>query len=152
MGSAPSGFGAVHRQIGILQQFFNADAILRGESNTDAGVGSHQMAKTFIGLSDRLIDTTGKGRDIFRTFNNRLNYSKFITAQSCNDIRFIETVLQAPRHRFQQFIADPMTEQVVDTLEFVNVDVEQSQLLAIYQSRERRFKLLLKEHSIRKIC
>src|ERR1700722_7147284 len=97
------------------------------------------MAETFARLADRLMNSGDEGRHIFRTFYSCLNHSKFVTAQPCNDILLIETILKARRHGFQKLIAYPMPERVVDAFEFVDVNVEQSHLLSLHTPRECRF-------------
>src|SRR5579863_4114601 len=47
---------------------------------------------------------------------------------------------QPGRHRLQQLIPDGMTERIVDTLEFVDVDVEHGELTATLDTLKLQFE------------
>ena len=55
------------------------------------------MTETFARLTDRLVNSGNESRDVFRTLDGSLNYGKFVTAESGNDISLIETISQASR-------------------------------------------------------
>ena len=76
------------------------------------------------------MDPRHEVRDIRRPLDRGLNDRKFVAAEPGNDIGLVEAAAQATGHGLQQFIADRMTERVVDALEFIDVDIEHRQLLA----------------------
>ena len=131
MGAAALGLGGVHREIGVLDQLIQIGAVLRRQRDADAGVGREMMAEALIGLPDRrrgCASRIPRRRRVPPT-------AVWITANSSPPSRAmrsarLEAILDAGRHGLQQLIADMVSERVVDALEFVDVDIEQRELLA----------------------
>src|SRR5437763_1836715 len=130
IGSAAVGLGAVHRQIGILDQLIEIGAILRRQSNADAGVGHELVAEALIGLTDRLMNARHEFYDVAGIFDIGLDHRELIAAKPGDMVGISDAIPDAPRHGFQQLIADMMSERVVDALELVDIDVKQRELLA----------------------
>jgi hypothetical protein len=64
IGPASFGFGAIHRQIGILQQLIEIGAVLRSQRNADAGVGGELVTQTLVRFPDRLVNLRHQVGDI----------------------------------------------------------------------------------------
>ena len=60
-------------------------------------------------------------------------------------------LLDAGGHGLQQLVADMMSERVVDALEFVDVDIEQCELLAAAGSLQLAFDLFAEQHPVRQV-
>ena len=60
-------------------------------------------------------------------------------------------LLDAGGHGLQQFVADMMAERVVDALEFVDVDIEQRELLAASGLLQLALDLLAEQHPVRQV-
>ena len=86
IGSASGGLGAVHREIGILQQLIEIGAILRRQRNADAGVGRDLVTETFIGLADRLINARHQVGDVAGGSDRGLNDGEFVAAEPGDEI------------------------------------------------------------------
>ena len=80
MGSAPVGLGAVHRQIGILDELLQIGAVARSQRDADAGIGRELMAEALIGLSDRLVNSRNEFDDIGDAAGICLNDREFVAA------------------------------------------------------------------------
>ena len=57
-----------------------------------------------------------------------LDDGEFVAAEPGDEIGVAARSRQAAGDRFQQFVADQVSERVVDALEFVDVDVEHGEL------------------------
>src|SRR5450756_2538753 len=88
------------------------------------------VAEAFIGLPDRLLDPRHELHDFTGVADIGLDHRELVAAEPGDVIGFPDAAPEAAGHRLQQFIADMMSERVVDALELVDVDIEQSELLA----------------------
>ena len=151
VGAAAAGLGAVHRQIGVLDQLVEIGAVLRRQRDADPGVGRQLMAEALVGLADRVVDP----RDEFHDLVGALT-PVWITANSSPPSRAIRSLvpdaaLDAAGDGLQQFVADMMAERIVDALEFVDVDIEQGELLAAAGLLELALDLLAEQHAVRQV-
>ena len=152
IGPTTVGLGAVHRQIGILDQLIEIGAILRRQSNADAGVGHELVAEALIGLTDRLMNARHEFHDVAGIFDIGLDHRELIAAKPGDMVGISDAIPDAPRHGFQQLIADMMSERVVDALELVDIDVKQRELLAAAGSLQFLFDSFAEQHSVRQVC
>ena len=130
MGAASLGLGGVHREVGVLDQLVEFGAVLRRQRDADAGVGREMMAEALIGLPDRLVDAGHEFLDVGAAADRGLDHREFVAAEAGDQVARLDAVLEAGRDRLQKLVADMMSERVVDALEFVDVDIEQRELLA----------------------
>ena len=88
------------------------------------------MAEAFIGLPDRLVNTRHEFHDVVGVGDVGLDHRELVAAQP-RDVIGIPDAAPDPRgHRLQEFVADVMSERIVDALELVDVDIEQCELTA----------------------
>ena len=66
-------------------------------------------------------------------------------------IGFPDTASDAGGYRFQQFIADVMSERIVDALELIDVDIEQCELFAAAGSLQLAFDLFAEQYPVRQV-
>ena len=151
MGAAAFGLGAVHRQIGVLDQLVEIGAVLRRQRDADAGVGRELMAEALMGLPDRLVDPRHEFDDVVAVAGRGLDHGEFVAAEPGDQVGRLEAVLDAGGDGLQQFVADMVSERVVDALEFVDVDVEQRELLAADGLLQLALDLLAEQHPVRQV-
>ena len=151
MGAAPFGLGAVHRQIGVLDQLIEIGAVLRRQRDADAGIGREMMAEALIGLPDRLVNPRHEFHDVGAVADAGLDHRKFVAAEPGDQIGRLDAVLDAGGDGLQQFVADMMSERVVDALEFVDVDIEQGELLAPAGLLKLALDLFAEQHPVRQV-
>ena len=81
MGAAAFGLGAIHREIGVLDQLVEIGAVLRRQRDADAGVGREMMAEALIGLPDRLVDPRHEIHDVGAAADAGLDHGEFVAAE-----------------------------------------------------------------------
>src|SRR5665213_906513 len=148
IGSASVGLGAIHRHFRVLQQLIEIRAILRRQRNADAGIGGDQMTRALEGLTDCPIDSFHQMDGIGGTLYRGLNDREFVATKPCRQVRVPETAAQATGYRFEELIADRMSERIIDALEFVDVDIKNRQLFTGLHLAERVFELLAEQYPI----
>ena len=151
IGPAAVGLGAVHRQIGILDQLIEIGAVLRRQRDADAGIGRELVTEAFIGLPDRLMNARHEFHDVARVPDGGLDHRELVAAQPRDMIGLADAAPDAGGHGLQQFVADMMSERVVDALELVDVDIEQCELLAAAGSLQLAFDLFAEQHPVRQV-
>ena len=77
-----------------------------------------------------------------------MDHRKFVAAQPRHHVGIAEATAQPARNRFQQFVADRMSERVVDAFELVDVDVHHGELLAGPHRLQRVLELFAKQHPV----
>ena len=151
MGSASSGLGAIHRQIGVLDQLIQLGAVLRRQCNADAGVGRELVTEALIGLPDRLVNSGDEFHDVADVPDAGLDHRELVTAEPRDQIGLADAAPDPAGHRLQQFIADMVPERVVDALELVDVDIEQGELLALAGPLQLALDLFAEQHPVRQV-
>ena len=151
IGSAAVGLGAVHRQIGILDQLIEIGAVLRRQRDADAGVGRELVTEALIGLPDRLMNSRHEFHDVGGVADAGLDHRELVAAQPRDQVGLPDAAPDAVGHGLQQFVADMMPERVVDALELVDVDIEQRELLAPAGSLQLAFDLFAEQHPVRQV-
>ncbi len=109
------------------------------------------MAETLVRLTHHRIDPRDEIGDVFGLLHRGLNDSEFVTAEARDKIRLADTAAQPDRHGLQQFIADRMAQRIVDTLEFVDVDIEHRELTTLSNAPELLFEPLAEQGAVGKI-
>ena len=151
MGSASPGLGAIHREVGVLDQLIQIGAVLRRQCNADAGVGRELVTEALIGLPDQFVNAGDEFHDIADVPDAGLDHRKLVAAEPRDQIGLAEATPDAASHRLQQFIADMVSERVVDALELVDIDIEQGELLAGTGSLQFAFDLFAEQHPVRQV-
>jgi hypothetical protein len=100
-GSAPVGLGAIHRQIGILDELIQIGAVLRSQCNADAGVGRELVPEALIRLPDRLMNSGHEFDDLGGVLDSGLNDRKLVTTQPRDEIGFPDAAPDAVSHDLQ---------------------------------------------------
>ena len=80
-----------------------------------------------------------------------LDHGEFVAAEPGDQVGRLEAVLDAGGDRLQQFVADMVSERVVDALEFVDVDIEQGELLAADGLLKLALDLFAEQHPVRQV-
>ena len=151
MGSASAGLGAIHGEVGVLDQLIQFGAVLRRQCNADAGVGRELMTEALIGLPDRLMNSGDELHDIADVPDAGLDHRELVAAEPRDQVGLAEATADAVGHRLQQFIADMVPERVVDALELVDIDIEQRELLALAGALQLALDLLAEQHPVRQV-
>src|SRR5260370_9292572 len=89
--------------------------------------------------------------DIGGAPDSRLNDRKFVTAQPSDKIGLADTGPDAAGHDRQEFVADMVSERVVDALELVDVDIKQGELFAPAGSLQFALDLFAEQHPVRQV-
>ena len=102
-------------------------------------------------LSDRLVNSRHEFHDVGDVAGICLNHRKFVAPKPRDKIGLPDTAPEPGSHHLQQFIADMMSERIVDSLEFVDVDIKQCELLVPFGSLQFAFDLFAEQHPIRQV-
>ncbi len=151
MDAASLGLGGVHREVGVLDQLVELGAVFGRDRDADAGVGRKMVAEALIGLAYRLVNAGHEFLDLGAAADRGLDHRKFVAAETGDEIARLGAILEAGRDRLQKFIADVVSERVVDAFEFVDVDIEQCELLAANGLAQLALDLLAEQHPVRKV-
>ena len=108
---APAGgFGLIHRQIRVFQDLIKIVAMLRRQGDSYAGIGSNLVTLAIIGCANGVIDTGNEVHRLGRVLYQGLDDCEFIASQARDEIAVPHALTQTRGHRFQQFIADHVSE------------------------------------------
>ena len=97
------------------------------------------------------MDSRHEFDDFVAVADGGLDHGKFVAAEPGDQVGRLDAGLDAGRDRFQQFVADMMSERVVDALEFVDIDIEQGELLAGNRLVQLALDLLAEQHPVRQV-
>ncbi len=89
--------------------------------------------------------------DIARVRDVGLDHREFVAAQPRDVIGIADAAPDPPGHRLQQFVADMMSERIVDALEFVDVDIKQRELSAAAGTLQLAFDAFAEQHPVRQV-
>ena len=109
------------------------------------------MAEAFIGLPDRLLDSGHEFDDIVDIADIGLDHRELVAAEPRDHVGIADTAPEAGGHQLQQLVADMMSEQVVDALEFVDVDIEQCELPAAAGHLQLVLDPFAEQHPVRQV-
>ena len=151
MGAASGGLGGIHRQIRVLQDLVEIGAVLRRQRNADAGVGGDLVTEAFVGLPDRIEHPRHELGDVGHGLDRGLNDREFVAAEARDEIARSDALPEGDGHRFQQFVADQMSERIVDALEFVDVEVKHGELVAGGEGGEFALQPVMEQGAVRQI-
>ena len=89
--------------------------------------------------------------DVARVRDVGLDHRELVAAQPRDMIGIADAAPDPPGHGLQQFVADMMSERIVDALEFVDVDIEQCELSAAAGSLQLAFDAFAEQHPVRQV-
>ncbi len=141
--------GSIHCGIGILEQHFQIQAIVRINADAQRWRDREFMARDFEGAPEDLNQPMGHfGRRSRMKSGHGKN--EFITAQPRQGINAPHDAIQSPRHLAQQLVADTVTQRIVDALEMIQVEKNDGNfsLLAL-GSRQHLHKTFAQQAPIR---
>ena len=107
--------------------------------------------KTLVRSADRIENPRYEVSDLGRVPDRGLNDGEFVASQPCDEVAAVDALAETLGYRFQQFVADHMSERIVDALEFVDVDIQYRQLLAGCNMIELLFQPFVKQCAIGQI-
>ena len=152
IGPAARRLGGIHRQIGVLENLVEIDAVLGRQRDADAGVRGQLVAETFVGLPDRIENPV----DEFGDVGSGSSTAVWTMANSSPPSRATKSGavthrLRLTGDRLQQFVADQVAERVVDALEFIDVDVVHRQLLARGDAGQFQLQPFVEQCAVRQV-
>src|SRR6516164_7173510 len=77
--------------------------------------------------------------------------SVLVAAETRDQVGIPYAVANARGHALQEFVADMMPEGIVDAFEFVDIDVEQGELLAVSRFLQLALDLLAEQCAVRQV-
>src|SRR6185437_8731519 len=130
VGAAAARLGGIHGKVGVLDELVMIGAVQRRHGDADRGIGRKLMAEALIWLADRLVYPRDEGGDLVGRTRGGLDHGELVAAKPRDQVAVPEAAPDAVRYRLQELVADVMPKGIVDTLELVDVDVEQGKLFA----------------------
>ena len=148
IGSSTCIFCLIKRYISGFHQRIEIVGIIWCDGDANADIDDDLMVFDTKRCMNRIAHPHRQIGGIRRPLEQNLRYGKFIAAQSGDQIYISGTISQPLGNANEQFIADRMTEGVVDTLQMVDIEIQERQLFAAMGAFEYLFKLLAKQSSI----
>ena len=109
------------------------------------------MAETIERQPDRAEDGRDEIGDVVDGLDRGLNDREFVAAEPRDKSVGADAEAQARGDRFEQFVADHVTERIIDALEFVDVDVVHGKVFARRDACEFLLQPLAKQGAVRQI-
>ena len=142
--------GAVHRDIGVFQQFIRRHRIGGEEGDPHAGAAGDVITAHLVGHGQRIDQLRGNPDHLFRPLRIHQHDGEFIAAQARHRIGFTHAILQPARHFDQQIVADGMAQGVVDRFEVIQIDEHQRHHRLFAPGLDHRLaQAVLKQHAVR---
>ena len=108
------------------------------------------MAAAVERRSQRLIDPRDQVVNVLGALDTLLEHGEFIAAEAGDEILGPDRLAQPLRDRLQEFVADRMSQRVVDPLELVDVDIEDRER-ASRSFPQQSFGMALEQRAVRQI-
>src|SRR3954469_8629463 len=109
------------------------------------------MSEALIRPSYRLVDAGHEFLDLGAAADSGLDHRKFVATEAGDEIARLGAILEAGGDRLRKLLADMVSKRVVDALEFIDVDIEQRELLAADGLAKLTLDLLAEQHPVRKV-
>ena len=126
----PVFLGAVHREVGVAQQFGGVVAILRGEGDAGASGGNDVRILETEGIGHRVDQLAGQGFQAGQVVAILDDDGEQAAAEVAEDVLAAEQAAQAPGDRGEQEIAGLVAEGVIDPCQLVDIDKDDGARLA----------------------
>ena len=105
------------------------------------------------GFAQHVDDFSTDGLNVARLGKRGQQNRKLIAAQTCKRVAFAQTLTQARADREQQFVAETVTERIVDDFEMVEIEAQYRQrLFAALALRQQQAQMVTKQRTIRQAC
>ena len=147
VGALAFALGAVEREIGVLEQFVAARAVLWAHRHAEAGGQLHGSAADGDIRVERAVDLArqrGRVRAFAQTGDEQ---AELVAAEACDHV-IGEQVLQPLSGLAQQRIANGVAHRVVDHLEIVEIDEDGHRAVRRALARDRAVELLDEETAV----
>ena len=150
IGSAAGRLRRIHREIGVLQETEQVRAVARRDRDADAGVAGKLMAMAIERGAQRLIDPRDQRVNVLGAGDAVLKDGEFVPAEAGDEIFRPDRLAQPLRHALQEFVADQMSQRIVDALELVDVDIEDREFAPL-GFQQQPFRMALEQRAVRQI-
>ena len=120
-----SDFGAVHGEISVAYQYFRNDRIVGIEGDADAGAGRDLVIIQTDRLEERGFEPREKVVEIGMA-SRTLNGGELIPAAPRDELALEQQAGHASRQNLKHFVARAVSAKVVDLLEPIEIDGDQS--------------------------
>jgi hypothetical protein len=121
--------GAIQREIGLGEQPLEFAAVLRADTDADAGADVHLVVVHLERAAQRLDQRLGHGAPDFGRTGIGHQHRELVAAQACDEVGIAHGAAHALRGLLQQRIAERMAEAIVDFLEVVQIQQQHQQQL-----------------------
>ena len=121
---------AVHRRIGVAQQFLGAGVVRRGQRDTDGRRGEDLLgaqAERRLQLRD---DAFGDMRRRLRIGDAFHQHGELVATEAGHHVAGLQAGAHATTHLEEQVVANQVAYRVVDDLEAIQVDEQHREQLA----------------------
>src|ERR1700754_833661 len=121
---------AVHRRVGVTEQFLRSRVFGRRQGDADRGGGEDPLrtqAEWCLQLRDDALGDMRGGLRIDDAFDQ---YGEFVAAQAGHDIARLQAGADASAYLEEQVVAHQVADRVVDDLEAVQVDEQHREQVA----------------------
>ena len=95
-----------------------------------------------------LADALGKRRGVGRLLHLGHDDGELVAAQTGNRVGLSGAAAQAVGDQFQQFVADRMSERIVDALELIEIEAQDRQALAAFDAFEFVFQPFAQQDAV----
>jgi len=124
-------FSLVHGYIRVTHQGFGILRVGRVCTSPDAHVDIETFAVDHVRRGYRAQDFSRRNGCVLRVLYLREEYQEFVPAQPAYRVRPSDARYQSPGYRPQQPVPDAVAERIVDSLELIQVDEQNRELLAL---------------------
>ena len=142
--------GAVHGNIGVLEQAADVVVVQRIDGDAEAG-GDKQLASHYQKrLREQMQDFPRRARDVVDMRHVHEDQSKFVAAQTRHGVTLAHHRQQARGHQLEQQVAGIVAQAVVDVLEFIQIQKRHAdQPLAPVRVRHGLPQTIMEQEAIR---
>ena len=109
------------------------------------------MAETIVGRADCLEGPSHQLDDLGGVLDRGLDDGELVAAEPGDEIAGPDAFLEARGHRFEQLVADHVSERIVDALELVDVDIEHRQMLSCNDVGELLLEPFVEQRAVRQV-
>ena len=149
--AAAIGFGAIQREIGVLEQLLRRHAVVGCDRHADARPDDDLVARNGIRRGQAVDDARGQRGRARGLVAEGLDHGELVPSEPRHRIAVANATTQAIRGRLEQLIADGVPERVIHRLEPVEVEAEHTDVLAARHAQQCLGQFLLEQHAIGQI-
>src|SRR6185503_11443997 len=127
----PAILRGVHRRIRVLDQGLRIIAVIRKDADPDAGCHGKRMAVKFERRIQFARDSFRDERNVGVRINRSKSNQKLISPKSRDGVLFARACAKPVRDLLQHLVPYGMTETIIDNLESVDIEIENTHSLAM---------------------